>query len=347
MHIKFILPRFHTNMFYPTKILIKNKFKISIDCAYRQKNENYSVVKSEIIEESLLTKFLKKNLSKNLNKMNKFYLPKISTYLRHFKRNLPDIVIIRPYNLFFFILIFIITKYYKKKLIIYNQIQLKNINFSKKILYWIFTNLLKIKIISPLFIEKIKKKNFFLLPFIYETSFKQKNRKFDFLLVGKLYPKKNFKLFLKALSLSKEKFYTKLVMEVSNNGHKKEFGDLLKLIKLYNLTKYIDYSINVDHKKIYKYYDNSKCFVLATDGDLAPVSIIEALSRGCYVLASDTCGTKNYIDIKNNGFIFKTNNVKSLINHIVKISKIFNKKINTYNYDETFFMNNFNKILKK
>ena len=27
------------------------------------------------------------------------------------------------------------------------------------------------------------------------------------------------------------------------------------------------------------FYDKSKCFVLATDGDLAPISIIEALCR--------------------------------------------------------------------
>ena len=40
------------------------------------------------------------------------------------------------------------------------------------------------------------------------------------------------------------------------------------------------------------FYDKSKCFVLATDGDLAPISIIEALCRKCYVLCSDTLEQK-------------------------------------------------------
>ena len=99
MHIKFILPRFHTNMFYPTKLLLKNNFRVSIDCAYRGFNENNSLIKSKIIEESLITRIFKKLLT---NKMNKFYLPKIGTYLKHFKNDVPDIIIIRPYNFLFF-----------------------------------------------------------------------------------------------------------------------------------------------------------------------------------------------------------------------------------------------------
>ena len=57
------------------------------------------------------------------------------------------------------------------------------------------------------------------------------------------------------------------------------------------------------------------------------MSIIEALSRGCYVLASDRCGTRNYINLNENGLIFKTNNIDSLKNNMIKISKIFKKKI--------------------
>ena len=60
MHIKLILPRFHTNMFYPTKILLENKYKISIDCSFKGFNENYSYLKPKIISESFISKFIKK-----------------------------------------------------------------------------------------------------------------------------------------------------------------------------------------------------------------------------------------------------------------------------------------------
>ena len=147
MHIKFILPRFHTNMFYPTKLLLENNYKVSIDCAYRGFNENNSLIKSKVIEESLITKIFKKL---STNKMNKFYLPKIGTYLKHFKKDVPDIIIIRPYNFLFFFLILILSILYKRKLIIYNQIetiQIKNYNFFKKCIYWFITDIMKIKIV--------------------------------------------------------------------------------------------------------------------------------------------------------------------------------------------------------
>ena len=346
MHIKFILPRFHTNMFYPTKLLLKNNFRVSIDCAYRGFNENYSLIKSKVIEESLITKIFKKFTT---NKMNKYYLPKIGTYLKHFKKSVPDIIIIRPYNFLFFFLILILSILYKRKLIIYNQIeikQIKNYDFFKKCFLWFITDIMKIKIVSPLFIKEILSDKYFLLPFVYKTSFKQKKRKFDFLLVGKLYKKKNFELFLKALNISKKKYLTKLVLEVSNHEHRNQLKILINLIQKYKLKKYVKYSINVKHEDVSNYYDNSKCFILATDGDLAPVSIIEALSRGCYVLASDKCGTKKYINPKNNGLIFKANDVNSLKNGMTKISKIFKKKLNNYNYDEKFFLNKFKQIIK-
>ena len=168
MHIKFILPRFHTNMFYPTKILLENNFKISIDCAYKGFNENYSFIKPKIIKESLITKVSKKFLSEKSNKMNKFYLPELRTYFRHFRKDLPDLVIIRPYNFLFFILIFILCIFHKKKLVIYNQIemsQIMNSNFYKRFFYWFLTNIMKIKLVSPLFIKKYYLKNtpFYLL----------------------------------------------------------------------------------------------------------------------------------------------------------------------------------------
>ncbi len=349
MHIKFILPRFHTNMFYPTKILLENNFKISIDCAYRGFNENYSFIKPKIIKESLITKISKKFLSEKSNKMNKFYLPELRTYFHHFRKDLPDLVIIRPYNFLFFVLIFILCIFHKKKLVIYNQIEMSQIinsNFTKRFFYWFLTNIMKIRLVSPLFIKKVLSKEYSLLPFVYKTSFKKKKRKFDFLLVGKLYKKKNFELYLKALNRSKKKFLTKLIFEISTDEHKKQFKIFLKLLKKYNLFKYVKYSINIKHEKIYKYYDNSKCFVLATDGDLAPVSIIEALSRGCYVLASDKCGTRNYINSRENGLIFKTNNIDSLKNSMIEISKIFKKNINRYHYDEKFFFDKIQQIIK-
>lgn len=349
MHIKFILPRFHTNMFYPTKILLENNYKVTIDCCFKDFNENYLLLKPQVLPESIVSKFIKILVGNNRNKMNKYYLPKIIPYVKYFKNNMPDITIIRPYNTLFFFFILFLSFIFKKKIILYNQIgieKIENFKFTKKIYYNIFANFFKIKVISPLFIKVKLPKNYYLFPFIHEINSIRKNRIYDFLLVGKLYKKKNFAFFLKAIGELKKNYKIKIVAEITNEEHKEEYKKIIKIIKLYKLQKNISISLNVDHQKINSYYDSSKCFVLATNGDLAPVSIIEALSRGCYVLASDRCGTKNYLTINKNGFIFKTNNLNSLKLNIKKVSKIYKKKIIDYKYDKNFFINNFNKIVK-
>lgn len=346
MHIKLVLPRFHTNMFYPTKVLKKNKFSVTIDCAYKGINENYTVIKPKIIEESIFSKILKKFFFKK-NKMNKFYLPNLILYFKYFKKNIPDLIIIRPYNIFFFIYIFFLSILFRKKLAIYNQITISKLmkeNFIKKFFYYFFTKI-NIKIISPLFLKENLPKSFEIFPFIYETKFQNSNKKYDFLMVGNLYKKKNFILFMHALKKINKNFKTKLVLQISTREHYRELINLKKIIKKYNFNKSISLSINVKHNKIHQYYDQSKCFVLPTNQDLAPVSIIEALSRGCYVVASNTCGTKEYITINKNGYIFKNNDVISLCNSLIKVSKIFDKKITKYKYDEKFFLKHIKKIL--
>ena len=241
------------------------------------------------------------------------------------------------------------AKFFKRQIVIYNQISrsdLKNFNLIKKTIYWIFTNLLNIKIVSPLFLKEKLPKNYFLFPFVGEKISKYRKKKYDFLLVGKLNKKKNYALFLKAISELEKNYSIKIVVEISNKEHREEFKKLKKIIKIYKLKKNVSISTNIDHSHINKFYDKSRCFVLATSGDLAPVSIIEALSRECYVLCSDTCGTKNYISKGQNGFVFETNNLNSLKSKIIKVSNIYDKKSINYKYDALFFMKKIKKIIE-
>ena len=50
--------------------------------------------------------------------------------------------------------------------------------------------------------------------------------------------------------------------------------------------------------------------------------------------------------IKKNGLIFKSNNVDSLRDSMVKISKIIKRNIKNYYYDEKFFFDRFKQIIK-
>ena len=65
---------------------------------------------------------------------------------------------------------------------------------------------------------------------------------------------------------------------------------------------------NIRYKDIRKFYYKNDFFVLPTDHDPAPFSVLEAMSSGCMVLCSSSCGTKSYIKKNLNGFIFENNN---------------------------------------
>ena len=86
-----------------------------------------------------------------------------------------------------------------------------------------------------------------------------------------------------------------IIGEVSSQEHEKEFLRIKKLIATLKLSKKIVLIKNINNNKIQKFYYKNDFFVLPTNHDPAPYSILEAMSHGCQVLCSSSCGTKNYI----------------------------------------------------
>ena len=78
---------------------------------------------------------------------------------------------------------------------------------------------------------------------------------------------------------------------------------------------------------------------MPTSGDLAPITIIEALGYGCMVLCSESCGTKNYIKKGLNGYIFQDNNQKSLDKFMIKLINNKKKFVNNFDNNKAFILN--------
>ena len=341
MNILIILPRFHTNYVGAIKALKNQGYNIKLLVYNFGFTENYSDIKPIYLKENIITKFI--NVFFN-SKLNEFYLPNISIFKRLIKNYNPDVIIIRPYNKLFSLYLICLRLFYNFQLIFYNQTNNKNLdkfNFSLKFIQFFFINkIFNIKIYSPI-ITKIKKlyfKKIYFLPFVSKISLKIKknNSKTNtFLMIGKFVKKKNYEMFLKSLKNLDKRFKIKatLVGEVSTIEQEKEYMRIKNLIEKYDLKKKIQILKNIDHKNISNYYKRNDFLVLPTSGDLAPITVVEALGYGCMVLCSTSCGTKNYIRKGLNGFIFDDNNQKSLDKFMIKLIK--NKK----NYKKNFINN--------
>ena len=354
MSILFIVPRFHTNLFYPTKILKDEGFNINMHVFGKGISEDHQYVKPKFIQESYLTKIINFFFSKNI-KYNSMYLPSITKYIEELNKIKPKFVIIRPVSKLFFFLILFLKFFYKYKIIFYQQFTLKEYKkfFIKKILFYFLFLLFDIKFISPIFEKKKLPKNFYFFPFIYPVKKKiKKNKIKKILLVAKFIKTKNIFFFLRAINeVSKDKynFSITIIGEVSDDQKRNYLSYIKNLIKKENI-KNIRIRKNIKFKKMKNIYDDHDIFVLPSNHDPAPVSIIEALSRNLIVVASDKCGTKNYIKDNVNGYIFRNNDVNSLKEKLQKSIKFnLNKKkaLKTTVKITSFkiFINKINKII--
>tara|TARA_A100001011_G_scaffold400856_1_gene519971 strand:- start:1413 stop:2444 length:1032 start_codon:yes stop_codon:yes gene_type:complete len=323
------------------------------------KIENYRYIKPRLIRENFFTKFIN-NFFKI--KQNKFYLPSLKEFKKEIIDTSPDVVIMRPYSKLFTLLILISNFISDFKTILYHQTDFEKLgkfNFSTKYFkFFLISKIFKMRSYSPLFNnrKKLPFKELYFLPFAKQINLKKKkyNTKNNFLMIGKFIKKKNHEMFIRGIKYLTTKYEVKatIIGEVSTREHKIELDRIKKLINRLNLKNIIKIKTNIKNNKIMNYYYRNDFFVLPTTHDPAPISIIEALSMGCMVLCSSSCGTKNYIKVKLNGFIFKNNDQKSLNQCLIKLIK--NKKFFFKNFNQnkkyllkTIGNNNFNKHFYK
>lgn len=346
MRILFILPRYHTNYIEVLHSLISKGHKIKL-CVYNYGLiEDHKFVKPEYITSSLLTNFFNFFFK---SKLNKYYMPNLGKFNKMISQFNPELVIIRPYSKFFTLFLLIFRFFKKFELIFYHQTDSKNLksfNFSIKFFKFFFIDrLLKIKSYSPLFgsSDKFSLKRLFYLPFVTNINLKKRKnfKKYKFLMIGKFIKKKNHEMFVKGLKVLSKDFNIEgtIIGESSTLDQKKEFCRIKKLIENHGLEKKISLIKNIRYKDIKKFYHKNEFFVLPTNHDPAPFSVLEAMSCGCMVLCSSTCGTKSYINKNLNGFIFKNNNQKSLNKYMLKMIKNRQKFFNNFKKNQLIVRN--------
>lgn len=154
-----------------------------------------------------------------------------------------------------------------------------------------------------------------------------KNEDFIFLIVGSLKPLKNPFTVISAIeTLGLEYIKAHNIRFVfSGDGPLKE--DLINKIKVSNFEKHVVFLGNVERKIIPELYKLSDGYIISSDFEGTPLSLLEAIYNKLVVIASDSPGINNIISNNKNGLLYKLKDAIDLSNKIKIVRENDNSKL--------------------
>ncbi len=313
LRIVFIVHRFHTNLYFPTKALIDAghdvKVVVPVKEIHKNLSENYTYLKPIRISDNQLSVHF------------------VYQQLRAWQ---PDLLFLRyhegKWKLFSFIALFL-----NIKRVTYDQSPNMGNSLIKQKSRPVrrFLRGEPIKIMTPVINTGIpgKYKDPFshYIPFPIEPVCHINHRPYTsngcirFLCVGKLAEvRKNHILLIDALEKIGANCSITFVgagpgFTLANHAYYENFMMRSKESKIRGGIKIL---MDLSHKETLKLYETHDILVLPAVGEAHGQCILEALAAGCPVISSDDCGASGYISSGYNGFIFQKNNLASLIERI-------------------------------
>jgi len=166
--------------------------------------------------------------------------------------------------------------------------------------------------------------------------------------IGRLTKQKNFNLLINGFNQIQKEF-NEYELIIIGKGEKK--NELFKLIKSYGLEQKIH--LIGFKKNIYKYLKKADCFILTSLWEDPGFVLIEAGLNNTTVISSDCKnGPEEILKDGANGYLFKNNNLKSLLEKFNEFKNedkitIFSKKLNIKKEIKKFtFFTHFNSLKK-
>lgn len=324
MKTLFIAPMFHTNQIPWIQTLIENNHKVVYWSLCDKMECNTQCIKSI-----------------DIRRIEQPFLPKIGTYYQQLKEFDPDVVIGRNPHLNIFILFFLlISRLQNRKTMIYTQTDLyQAMPFLRKMGVFILLNIVGNFWITPLTGCRTDYPKFhnraFYIPFVASVSTQSQrncisnnmeNNKINIISVGRLNQKrKNILLLLKALKLIEKKINFHLTLIGHLNKKEQPYKKITEFVKNNNLMNKVTIKENIPYQEMSLEYQKNNLFILPSSSEPAAYSLLEAMAASLPVICSDSNGTKCYIEVGKNGYIFKSDNLDDLIEKIMMITADQNK----------------------
>jgi glycosyltransferase involved in cell wall biosynthesis len=137
-----------------------------------------------------------------------------------------------------------------------------------------------------------------------------------FLSIGRLVLRKGFAEIIEALSLVKQQ-RDDFVLNVIGYGTREE--EIHAAISEYGIEEHIDMVGRVEYDKLKNYYLNSDAYIFYGGQEGSSLAMVEAVSYGLPIIASDHPGNREYIEHGESGFLVEHHNPKELADTILNI----------------------------
>jgi len=193
----------------------------------------------------------------------------------------------------------------------------------------------------------LKKDKIFYIPNgIPEDFFKEKlkpSKHKNILFFGRISPIKNLEVLIEAMSYLKDKNIFLKIVGTSEEPYTSKIKQMAKELKLENKIVFLPPIYELKEK--INLISSSDVFVLPSLREAMPQGLIEAMSLGKVVIASETKGAKEIIKNNKNGFLFEIGNSKELAekinfaldkkntSKIKEIQKNARKSVEKFNWD--------------
>lgn len=132
------------------------------------------------------------------------------------------------------------------------------------------------------------------------------------LFLGRLTPNKNPDLLLEAFRSLGTEYITRKKLSLVYVGGGPLKGKLENMIQEYRLEKWTKIVGSVPHEQVSGWFEVADLYILPSDYEGFPLSIVEAMSHGVPVIATDTRGINEIITHGENGLLFPIGNIQAL-----------------------------------
>lgn len=316
MKFTFIAPRFHTNLYYPIKVLLDNNHQVDFLALYKGQSESHDLVKPIILG------------------CSKYRLPSIWLFLKSIRSSYADVLIIKdivtPYSIMALIVGFLL----RKKMVVLTQIPKFRPKIESGSVKWLW-RIFRIYALTPVLGDRNfsnQNHNLIYTPFVIPAdskirSYFQQDDVITILCVGKFQFRKNQLLLIKAINDLRNKFSINLWLsgQEDEEDYLEQVKDYIKNNRLESVVKIFPHRSWDKMKDLYRQVD---LFVLPSFAESAAYSILEAMSFGLPVISSDDNGTKWYIEEGVNGYIFNHTDRDDLKIKLESIIKDRDKLVN-------------------
>ena len=176
--------------------------------------------------------------------------------------------------------------------------------------------------------------NWLPLGFTKMTNKKVKVRPIDILFIGRIEAQKNLIKFVKIIKIVSKDFPKIKVAIIGDGSEKKIIKRLIKVLKLENNIKILSPVKNPE-----RFYLRSKIFLLTSDYEGFPLTLLEAISCGCYPAVNAIPEVRDFFDKYDDQILFK--------NEIEAVKIIKNKLASTDDKAINYYKNKIIKLQQK